>query len=84
MPTKKLKKAERLVLEELGKRIKKIILVDKDYQSLDAFSLEHHDSIAKPTLYQICDGKRDMKLSTLMGLCRALDVPLEQLVKDLF
>ena len=80
MPTKKLKKEERKALEALGKRIKAIILDEKGYRSLDEFSLEFHDLIAKPTLYQICDGKRDMKFSTLLSLSRALDVSISVLL----
>jgi hypothetical protein len=80
MVTRKLKKDDRNFLKKLGSRIKKIILEDKKYSSLDAFSLEHHDKIAKPTLYQICDGKRDMKLSTLRGLASSLGVRLVDLL----
>jgi hypothetical protein len=36
--------------------------------------------IAKPTLYQLCDGKRDMKISTLRGLARALGITLRELI----
>jgi hypothetical protein len=53
----------------------------RGYKSLDAFSLEYHDLIAKPTLYQICDGKRDMKISTLLRLAKALEVDIESLLK---
>ena len=56
------------------KEIEKIILEDMRYKSLDAFSLENHDLIAKPTLYQICQGKRDMKITTLMDLAKALKI----------
>ncbi len=83
MATKRLNRADRRILEALGKRIETIILKDKGYKSLDAFSLEFYEEIAKPTLYQLCDGKRDMKLSTLIGLSRALDIPMSDLLKDL-
>ena len=83
MVTKKINRADRRTLEALGKRIETIILKEKGYKSLDAFSLDFHEEIAKPTLYQLCDGKRDMKLSTLFGLSRALDVPISDLLKDL-
>ena len=68
MATKRLKKEDRERIKALGKRIEKIILKEKGYKSLDAFSLEFHDEITKPTLYQLCEGKRDMKFSTLLGL----------------
>lgn len=83
MATKRLNRVDRRTLEALGKRIETIILKEKGYKSLDAFSLEFHEEIAKPTLYQLCDGKRDMKLSTLIGLGRALDIPISDLLKGL-
>lgn len=82
MPTKNLRKEDRDFIKKLGKRVEKIILKDRGYKSLDAFSLEYHDEIAKPTLYQLCDGKRDMKFSTLLGLCRALNVDVVDLLKN--
>jgi hypothetical protein len=83
MPTKKLNRSDKLFYEKLGQRVRKIILIDKGYPSLDAFTLEYHDSIAKPTLYQLCDGKRDLKVSTLRGLAKALGMSLESLVAGL-
>lgn len=83
MATKRLKKEDRERINALGKRIEKIILKEKGYKSLDAFSLEFHDEITKPTLYQLCAGKRDMKFSTLLGLGRALEVKLEDLLKGI-
>lgn len=83
MATKRLNRADRRTLEALGKKIETIILKEKGYKSLDSFSLEFHEEIAKPTLYQLCEGKRDMKLSTLMGLSRALNIPVSDLLKDL-
>jgi len=81
MTTKKLQKNDRIYLQRLGEKIRKIILVDLGYSSLDAFALEHHDLIAKPTLYQVCDGKRDMKLSTLRSLASALNISLDALIR---
>jgi hypothetical protein len=83
MPTKKLNRSDKLFCERLGSRVRAIILTEKKYPSLDAFSLEHHDLIAKPTLYQLCDGKRDMKVSTLRGLAKALGMSLESLIAGL-
>lgn len=83
MPTKRLQKADRQALETLGRRIEKMILVEKGYTSLDAFSLEFSDEITKATLYQLCRGERDMKFSTLAGLSRALEIPLKNLLADL-
>jgi DNA-binding Xre family transcriptional regulator len=68
---------------DLGKRIEKIILNEKKYTTLDKFALEYHEEIAKPTLYQICRGERDMKLSTLLRLCRGLDLDMADLLKGL-
>jgi len=83
MPTKKLNRSDKLFYEKLGHRVRKIILVEKKYSSLDAFTLEFHDLIAKPTLYQLCDGKRDLKVSTLRGLAKALGTTLQDLLADL-
>ena len=80
MATKRLKRADRQTLVALGKRIEAMILKERGYKSLDAFALEFHDEVTKPTLYQLCDGKRDMKISTLIGLARALDVPVSDLL----
>jgi hypothetical protein len=80
MATKRLIRADKQTLAKLGKRIETLILKERGYKSLDAFSLEFHDEITKPTLYQLCEGKRDMKLSTLMGLSRALEVPMDELL----
>lgn len=72
--TKSLSAKEKARLKKLGAKIKNLILKEKGYASLDAFSLEYHDLIAKPTLYQICAGERDMKVSTLFRLLEALEV----------
>lgn len=79
--TKKLTKADQLYLKRLGEKIRAIILNERGYSSLDAFSLEHHEHIAKGTLYEICDGQRDMKISTLRGLSRALEMTFEDLIR---
>lgn len=83
MPTKKLSKSDKVFLEKLGHRVKQMILNKKNYTSLDSFSLEHHDLISKPTLYQLCEGKRDLKISTLRGLAKALGVTLQELIQGL-
>ena len=83
MATRKMTQSEKLFFERLGHRVEKMILIEKEYSSLDAFSLEHYDLIAKPTLYQICDGKRDMKVSTLRNLARALGITFEALIAGL-
>jgi hypothetical protein len=83
MPTNKLSKSDQIFLKNLGQRVRKIILTDKGYSSLDAFSLEYYDVIAKPTLYQLCDGKRDMKLSTLRSLSKAIGLSIEDLLAGL-
>ncbi len=81
MVTVKLNKADRAFFERFGQRLRKIILEERGYSSLDAFSIEHHDKITKATLYAICDGKRDMKWSTMLRLAAALRIPLEDLIK---
>jgi hypothetical protein len=81
MVTRKLKADDRRFLKRLGEEIRHLILEEKGYKSLDAFYLEFHDLIAKPTLYQICDGQRDMKLSTLRSLAKALDISLPDLLE---
>ena len=64
-------------------RIKKIILHDLKYPSLDRFALEHHDKITKPTLYAICEGKRDFQFSTISGLSNALNMSPINLLKKI-
>ncbi len=83
MVTRKKSTSDKVFFERLGKRVESLILKDRGYSSLDAFALEHHDRIAKPTLYQLCAGERDMKVSTLRGLASALGISLEELVKGL-
>ncbi len=80
MVTRKLGSEDRKFLRLLGKKIQNAILKERGYRSLDAFALEFYDLIAKPTLYEICAGKRDMKVSTLRGLALALDLRLEELL----
>ena len=83
MPKKTITKTDQKALQLLSIKVKKIILQDLEYPSLDAFALEHHDNISKKTLYAICDGKRDMQLSTLLGLARALEIDLSDLLTGL-
>ena len=78
--TNKLTKAEKAFLSRLGTKVRKKIIDEGGYSSLDAFSLEYHDKIAKPTLYQICEGERDMKISTLLRLADALDLTVQELL----
>ncbi len=84
MPTKKLTKQEKSFFIDLGKRVENIIKGKMKYSSYDAFSLEHHGEIGKVTLYQICEGKRDMKVSTLLRLSKTQEVSPEELIKDLW
>ena len=83
MPKRTITKANQKALQLLSIRVKKMILQDLKYPSLDAFALEHHDNISKKTLYAICNGKRDMQLSTLLGLARALEINLSDLLSGL-
>ena len=64
--------ADEKYLKALGAKVRKIILSELKYPSLDKFALEYHDEITKPTLYAICEGKRDFQFSTISGLSRAL------------
>lgn len=66
--------ADEKYLKALGTKIKRIILSELKYPSLDRFALEYHDEITKPTLYAICEGKRDFQFSTISGLSRALKI----------
>lgn len=83
MVTRKKAASDKIFFERLGRRVESLILKDREYKSLDAFALEHHDRITKPTLYQLCAGERDMKVSTLRGLASALGISLEELIRDL-
>lgn len=83
MPSRRLGADTRALLKHLGAKIRRIILEELGYKSLDAFSLEHHEQVTKPTLYEVCDGKRDMKISTLMGLAAALDTTIQELLDDI-
>lgn len=80
MATRKLKSTHKAFLRKLGAKVRRMILEERRYSSLDAFWLEHGDKVAKPTLYQLCEGKRDMKVSTLLGLCEALGINLSDLL----
>ena len=79
--TRKLSKADQQFLKRLGDKVRKMILEERGYASLDAFALAHHDKIAKGTLYELCEGNRDMKISTLRGLSRALGVTIQNLIQ---
>ena len=82
MPRSHLTSKDRKFLILLGHEIKRMILQEKQYSSLDRFSLEYSEEITKPTLYDICDGKRDFKFSTIISLSRALEIhPLKLLKK---
>lgn len=83
MVTRKLKQSDKEFQIKLGNRVRRLILEEHGYSSLDAFALAHHDVITKPTLYQLCDGGRDMKLSTVRGLADALNLKVSELLKDL-
>ena len=73
--------SDRKYLKALGDEIKKIILTELKYSSLDKFALEHHDKITKPTLYALCEGKRDFQFSTISSLSRALNIHPISLLK---
>jgi hypothetical protein len=80
MTTRKLNANNKAHLKNLGKVIQSMILEERGYKSLDAFALEYHDLVTKPTLYQICAGQRDMKISTLRGLASALEIKVSELL----
>ena len=69
-----LKNSDEKYLKALGAEIRRIILYDLKYSSLDRFALKHYNKITKPTLYAICDGKRDFQFSTISGLSQALNI----------
>ena len=76
MLTRALTKVEKNRLQKLGRKIRVIISEEKGYKSLDTFSLEYNELIARLTLYQIYEVKKDIKLSTLMRLSKALNLSL--------
>lgn len=80
MAKKSITDEDQKALNLLSKKVKKTILDELGYSSLDAFALEHHDHISKKTLYGICEASRDMQLSTLLGLARALNMDISDLV----
>lgn len=81
MPKVKLSKSKKKYLKKLGSEIRRIILEDKKYSSLDRFALEHHDLITKPSLYAICNGERDFQISSIMNIAEALEIDLLDLLK---
>lgn len=83
MATKKLRDSDKQFYEKLGRRLGKIILQEKGYKSLDAFALEHHDLVTKPTLYQMVAGTRDVRLATFRKLADALGMPVTDLIRGL-
>jgi len=82
MAKNKLSKQEAQIFLRLGKRLRSLILKDLGYDSIDRFALEHHDIISKPTLYAICDGRRDFQFSTLLRLAEALGTTVQELLKE--
>ena len=83
MPTKKLKKHHKQFFKALGRFIERKILDDLEYKSLDQFALSHYDRVTKKTLYALCKGERDIKLSTLLGLATALQIEPHVLLKEI-
>ena len=83
LASRKIPKQHRKALKQLGRKLQKIILDERRYSSLDAFANEFHDVIAKPTLYDLCAGRRDMRMSTFFGLCRALEISPYELIRDI-
>jgi len=82
MPSRTLEKNDKKYLVHLGKKVAHRILTELGYRSLDAFAMEHSKLITKPTLYEVCAGKRDMKVSTLRGLAKALKISYDDLVQE--
>jgi Cro/C1-type HTH DNA-binding domain len=82
MVTKKVSQTDRAYLKVIGRRVARIILEERGYSSLDAFALENSDLISKPTLYDLCAGRRDMKLTTLRGLAEALETTVSDLTAE--
>lgn len=82
MAKNKLTKSEQQIFNKIGKKIRSIILADLGYKSLDSFALEYHDIITKPSLYAICDGRRDFQFSTLIRLSKALGVDINNILSE--
>lgn len=81
MVTRKLKSSEKAYLKRLGKKVSKIILQERGYSSLDAFWLEN-DTVPKGTLYEICNGTRDFKITTFLRLASVLGMKPTELLHD--
>ncbi len=63
----------------MGARIREKIL-STGTKSVELFAHEH--GIAKSTLSEIINGKKDMRLSTLARIAAALDMNLSELLDD--
>ena len=74
---------EKKVNNATSKRVKDYILKEFKYSSLDAFALENHELVAKATLYSFCNHQRDIRLSSLSKIARALNISIGELFKDL-
>lgn len=82
MARNELTRSEKKFFLNLGEKVKKIILDDLQYASLDRFALENHDQVTKPTLYAICDGNRDFQFSTILRVAKALNMTVQELLED--
>lgn len=66
--------------QQVGKRVADLI-ASRGYPSLENFALSN--AIHKSTVHQVVRGQVDLRLSTLVRLAEALEVPLERLVGGL-
>ena len=74
-------KYEKKVNNIISNRIKDYILNELNYRSLDAFALENHELVAKATLYSFCKHQRDIRLSSLSKIAKALNLSMDELFK---
>lgn len=68
------------IQQKVGKRVEDLI-ASRGYPSLENFALSN--GFHKATVHQVVKGVVDPRLSTLIRLAEALEVPLERLVGGL-
>lgn len=70
---------DKIILKKLGKKLRK--LREEKNISLNTFSFQNN--IQSATLSRIENGVVDPKLTTLIKISTALDVPLDRILKEL-
>ena len=78
----KLTNGKKKLLNKLGIRIKHRICKELGYKTLGQFSTTH-PKITKSLLYEVCEGSRDIRISTLIDFCEALEMKPSELLKSI-